>query len=64
MSISLSFFFQTDETLRWTNAMRFNHRLRKRLKHWGLGAQVGTAPICARVTKWPPGVDRVSSRDP
>lgn len=45
MSISLSFFFQTDETLRWTNAMRFNHRLRKRLKHWGLApGVVGHSP--------------------
>ncbi len=45
VSISLSFFFQTDETLRWTNAMRFNHRLRKRLKHWGLApGAVGHSP--------------------
>jgi hypothetical protein len=31
VSISLSFFFQTDETLRWTHAMQLNHKLRTRL---------------------------------
>ncbi|WP_454831382.1 cupin-like domain-containing protein [Pseudoxanthomonas wuyuanensis] len=36
VSISLSFFFQTDETLRWTRAMQFNHRLRKRMKLIGM----------------------------
>jgi hypothetical protein len=30
ISISLSIFFQTNETLKLTNAMRINHRLRKR----------------------------------
>ncbi|MET0289172.1 MAG: cupin-like domain-containing protein [Pseudoxanthomonas sp.] len=28
VSISMAFFFQTDETLRWSRAMQFNHRLR------------------------------------
>lgn len=31
VSISLSFFFQTEETLRWTHAMQLNHKLRTRL---------------------------------
>jgi Cupin-like domain len=31
ISISLSFFFQTEETLRWTHAMQLNHKLRTRL---------------------------------
>lgn len=45
VSISLSFFFQTDETLRWTRAMQFNHRLRKRLKRFGLSPRaVGHSP--------------------
>ena len=49
VSISLSFFFQTDETRRWTSAMRFNHRWRK----WGgaLGLSpdpVGTSPLLDR----------------
>jgi len=29
ISITISIFFQTEETLKWTNAMRFNNRLRK-----------------------------------
>lgn len=46
VSISLSFFFQTDETLRWTNAMRFNHRLRKRLTSLGIAPRpVGHSPL-------------------
>jgi hypothetical protein len=36
VSISLSFFFQTDETLRWTRAMQFNHRVRKRVERFGM----------------------------
>lgn len=36
VSISLSFFFQTDETLRWTRAMQFNHRVRKRVQRFGV----------------------------
>ncbi len=45
VSISLSFFFQTDETQRWTDAMRFNHRIRKRLGHLGLNPNpVGRSP--------------------
>lgn len=36
VSISLSFFFQTDETLRWTRAMQFNHRWRKWVGRLGL----------------------------
>lgn len=36
VSISLSFFFQTDETLRWTRAMQFNHRVRKRVQRLGM----------------------------
>jgi len=38
VSISLSFFFQTDQTHRWSDAMRFNHRVRRRF------VQVGMAP--------------------
>lgn len=45
ISISLSFFFQTDETLRWTRAMQFNHRLRRRMRHIGLApTPVGHSP--------------------
>lgn len=29
ISISLSFFFQSEETLKWTRAMKFNNRMRK-----------------------------------
>ncbi|AZZ36013.1 hypothetical protein CIK05_04140 [Bdellovibrio sp. qaytius] len=29
ISISLSFFFHSDETLRWSNAMKFNNRIRR-----------------------------------
>jgi len=36
VSISLSFFFQTDETLRWTQAMQFNHRVRRRMQRIGM----------------------------
>lgn len=36
VSISLSFFFQTNETLRWTNAMRFNHRTRASMARMGM----------------------------
>ncbi len=31
ISISLSFFFQTEETRRWMHAMQLNHKLRTRL---------------------------------
>lgn len=45
VSISLSFFFQTDETLRWTKAMQFNHRLRRRMRRFGLSpTPVGSRP--------------------
>lgn len=36
VSISLSMFFHSDETIRRTNAMRINHRLRRRLNKIGL----------------------------
>ncbi|RYZ75020.1 MAG: transcriptional regulator [Lysobacteraceae bacterium] len=36
VSISLSFFFQTEQTRRWTNAMRFNHRVRPHLARVGM----------------------------
>lgn len=36
ISISLSMFFHSDETIRRTNAMRMNHRLRRRFKKIGL----------------------------
>src|SRR5690606_3872925 len=41
VSISLSFFFQTDETLRWTRAMRFNHRWRR----WSTAVGLRPTPV-------------------
>lgn len=41
ISISLSFFFQTDETLRWTRAMQFNHRWRR----WSKGVGLRPTPV-------------------
>jgi hypothetical protein len=46
VSISLSFFFQTDETLMWTKAMQLNHRMRRHLGRFGIKpSAVGHSPI-------------------
>ena len=47
VSISLSFFFQTDETLRWSNAMQLNHRLRK----WGRPVGFSPHPVGLSATR-------------
>jgi hypothetical protein len=36
VSISLSFFFQTHQTLKWASAMQFNHRVRRHLGRFGI----------------------------
>jgi hypothetical protein len=49
VSISLSFFFQTDETRRWTSAMQFNHRGRKWIGKLGMSPDpVGESPLLDR----------------
>ncbi|MEL1264729.1 cupin-like domain-containing protein [Pseudoxanthomonas putridarboris] len=67
VSISLSFFFQTDETLRWTDAMRFNHRWRKWIRPLGLspspvGGSAALDAAKARMLPLATGVGRLMGR--
>lgn len=45
ISISLSFFFHSDETLRWSKAMKFNNRLRR------LGVNPGKIAVSGRTDR-------------
>lgn len=63
VSISLSFFFQTEETLMWTKAMQLNHRIRRHLGRIGIRpSPVGHSPLRDKLkAKILPTADKVWS---
>ncbi|RXR07129.1 cupin-like domain-containing protein [Pseudoxanthomonas composti] len=63
VSISMAFFFQTDETLRWSRAMQFNHRLRKLgLKPGAVGASAARDTLKSTAMQLARGAGRVLRR--